>query len=65
MFEVDPLTMVAFTNDTTQMLALAGPPTDMPAQVPGFVGDILAEIGSSAGDAMGGIGETISGLTPG
>jgi hypothetical protein len=33
--------------------------------VPGFVGELLSEIGSAAGEAAGGIGDAIRGLTPG
>ena len=47
------------------LLALVGPPGGLPAQVPGFVGDVLGEIGSLAGGAMDSIGETIRSLTPG
>ncbi|GGN92442.1 hypothetical protein [Haloarcula pellucida] len=65
MFEADPLTMAAFANDAVRMAMQAGPPTDLPAQVPDFVGDVLGEAGSSAGEAKDGFGETISGLTPG
>lgn len=65
MFEADPLTMVTFANDAADVVMQAGPPTDLPAQVPGFVENILGEVGSSAADAADGIGETISGMTPG
>jgi hypothetical protein len=65
MFETDPLTMVQFATDTAQMAMQAGPPTDLPAQVPDFVGNILAEVNSMAGGESGGLGETISGMTPG
>ena len=52
MFETDPLTMVQFANDVTQMAMQAGPPTDLPAQVPDFVGNILAEVSSAAGVSL-------------
>lgn len=65
MFESDPVTMAQFATDAARMAMQAGPPSDLPAQVPDFVGGILAEISSSAGDASGGIGDAISGLTPG
>ena len=63
MIEADPLTVVTFANDATNLLAQASPPVDLPAQVPDFVSDLLSEIRSSAG--MEGLGETISELTPG
>lgn len=65
MFEASPITMVQFATDTVGMALQAGPPSELPAQVPDFVLDILNEIGSSAGGESGGLGETISGLTPG
>jgi len=65
MFEADPLTMIQFANDTVQMAMQAGPPTDLPAQVPDFVSNILAEVSSMVGGESGGLGETISGMTPG
>lgn len=63
MIEADPLTMVTFANDTAHMVMQAGPPSDLPAQVPDFVSDILDAVRNSAGD--GGLGETISDLVPG
>ncbi|WP_254272235.1 hypothetical protein [Haloarcula marina] len=65
MFEADPVTMVTLTTDAAQTAMQAGPPADLPAQVPDFVGDILGEVGSRASEATDGLGETISGLTPG
>ena len=65
MFEADLPTMAQFAHDTARMALQAGPPTDLPAQVPDFVGNILGEIGSSAGEARDGLGEAISGMTPG
>jgi hypothetical protein len=65
MFEADPLTMATLAQNAVDVAAQAGPPTDLPAQVPDFVGNVLGEIGASAGDAMDGLGESISGLTPG
>ena len=65
MFEADPTAMALIANNAVDIVAQAGPPTDLPAQVPDFVSNVLGEIGQSAGDAMNGIGETISGLTPG
>ncbi len=65
MFETDPLAAVTVAHDAVQTVALVGPPGGLPSQVPGFVGDILGEIGSMAGGAMDGIGETIRSLTPG
>lgn len=64
MFETDPLTMAQFATDTAQIALQAGPPADLPGAVPDFVGNILGEIGSMAGAESGGLGETISGLTP-
>lgn len=61
MIEADPLATVQITTDATQVVLQAGPPTDLPAQVPDFVTSILDEISAS----MGGIGETVSELTPG
>lgn len=63
MIEADPLTIATIANDTAQMLLQAGPPADLPAQVPDFVSSILDTVRGSAGD--GGLGEMISGLTPG
>ena len=62
MFETDPLLLAQFAHDA---VAIVGPPGGLPAPVPDFVGNILGEIGGSAGDAADGLGETISGLTPG
>lgn len=63
MIDADPLTMVLFANDAAQTVLQAGPAGDLPAQVPDFVSDILDAVRNSAGE--GGIGETISELTPG
>ncbi|AKH97561.1 hypothetical protein [Halanaeroarchaeum sulfurireducens] len=63
MIEADPLTMATIANDATRTVLQAGPPTDLPAQVPDFVSTILETVRNSAGD--GGLGETISELTPG
>ncbi|EMA61850.1 hypothetical protein [Halorubrum kocurii] len=65
MFEADPVTMATLATDAAQTVLQVGPPADAAAQAPAFVQDILAEVGSSAGDAAGGLGETISGMTPG
>lgn len=63
MIEADPLTMVTFAHDGAQMVAQAGPPVDMPAQVPDFVSGLLDTIANAAGE--GGLGDRISELTPG
>lgn len=63
MIEVDPLTMVPIANDATQLILQVGPPSDLPAQVPDFVSDILDLVRNSAGE--GGLGDQISDLTPG
>lgn len=63
MIETDPLSTVLLANDAAQTILQAGPPSDLPAQVPDFVGDILETVRNSAGD--GGLGETISELAPG
>lgn len=63
MIEADPLAMATIANNATQTVLQAGPPADLPAQVPDFVSNILETVGGSAGD--GGLGETISELTPG
>jgi hypothetical protein len=65
MFEADPLTMATLATDTARMALQAGPPTDVAGQAPGFVQNVLGAISAAAGDAAGGIGETISGMTPG
>ena len=65
MFEADPLTTATLATDAAKVALQAGPPVDAASQAPAFVQEILAEVGSAAGDAAGGIGETISGLTPG
>ncbi|UWG46514.1 Uncharacterized protein HSRCO_0212 [Halanaeroarchaeum sp. HSR-CO] len=63
MIEADPLTIATIATDTAQTIAQAGPPSDLPAQVPDFVGDLLDTVRNAAGD--GGLGEQISELTPG
>lgn len=63
MFEADPVTIATLANDTAQTVLQVGPPTDVPAQVPDFVSNIFETVSGSAGN--GGLGETISGLTPG
>ncbi|MFW5922252.1 MAG: hypothetical protein ACOCRC_02980 [Halodesulfurarchaeum sp.] len=63
MIEADPLTIAQMASDTAQTIMQAGPPSDLPAQVPDFVSSILDTVRSSAGE--GGLGEAISGLTPG
>lgn len=65
MFETAPIAIVQFATDAAGMALQAGPPSDLPAQVPEFVLKILNEIGSAAGGESGGLGEAISGLTPG
>jgi hypothetical protein len=64
MIEADLLTTATFATDAARMALQAAPPTDVAAQAPGFVQNILAEVGSAAGDAAGGIGETISSMIP-
>lgn len=64
MFEAAPVTIAQFATDATRMVLQAGPPSDLPAQVPDFVLEILREISAGGGES-GGLGETISGLTPG
>lgn len=64
MFETDPTLLVTWSGSLADAIALAGPPSDLPAAVPDFVGDIHEAIRSfSGGD--GGLGETIRDLTPG
>ncbi|MDZ7849328.1 MAG: hypothetical protein U5K70_00435 [Halodesulfurarchaeum sp.] len=63
MIEADPLSIALMANDAAQTIMQAGPPGDLPAQVPDFVSSILDAVKSSIGE--GGLGETISGLTPG
>jgi len=63
MIDADPITIATIANDAVQTLAQAGPPSDLPAQVPDFVGDILETVRNAAGES--GLGETISELTPG
>jgi len=65
MFEIDPFTLITVAHEIAQTVALVGPPADLPAQVPEFVGDLLGAIGSMAGNVMEGIGETVRALTPG
>lgn len=65
MFETDPLTTATLATDAAQLALQAGPPADVAAQAPAFVQEILARVGAATGDAAGGIGETISGMTPG
>lgn len=63
MIEADPLAIAMMANDAAQTIMQAGPPSDLPAQVPDFVSSILDAVRNSVGE--GGLGETISGLTPG
>lgn len=63
MIEADPLTMATLANDAAQVVLQAGPPSDLPAQVPDFVNQILDTVRTSGGE--GGLGEVISDLTPG
>ena len=63
MIEADPLTIATIANDAAHTIMQAGPPSDLPAQVPDFVSSILDAVRGSVGE--GGLGETISGLTPG
>lgn len=63
LFESDPLTVVVFATDAAQTVLQAGPPSDLPAQVPDFVSDILDAVRNAAGEA--GLGEAIRELTPG
>lgn len=65
MFEADPLTTATLATDAAKVALQAGPPADAASQAPAFVQEILAEVGSTAGDAAGGIGEAVSGMTPG
>ncbi len=65
MFETDPVTMATLAHNAVDVLAQAGPPAELPAQVPEFVGNVLGELGQAAGETADGLGETISGLTPG
>ncbi|WP_418284195.1 hypothetical protein [Halorubrum sp. DTA46] len=65
MFETDPLTTATLATDATRTALQIGPPADIATQAPAFVQDILGKVGSTAGDAAGGIGETISRMTPG
>ncbi|WP_123623251.1 hypothetical protein [Halorubrum sp. CSM-61] len=65
MFEADPLTTATLATDAAKTALQVGPPADAASQAPAFVQEILVEVGSSAGDAAGGLGETISDLTPG
>ncbi|SEH46631.1 hypothetical protein SAMN05192561_102182 [Halopenitus malekzadehii] len=64
MFETDPMLLVTWGTDLADTIALAGPPADLPGAVPDFVGEIHDAI-RSFGGGEGGLGETISELTPG
>ena len=64
MFETDPMLLATWSTDLANTIALAGPPADLPGAVPDFVGDIHEAI-RSFGGGEGGLGETISELTPG
>ncbi|WP_096389409.1 hypothetical protein [Halopenitus persicus] len=64
MFETDPTLLATWSTDLVDTLALAGPPADLPGAVPDFVGEIHDAI-RSFGGGEGGLGETISELTPG
>ncbi|APE95401.1 hypothetical protein [Halodesulfurarchaeum formicicum] len=63
MIEADPLTILTVATDAGQTLLQAGPPSDLPAQVPDFVTELLDTVRNSTGED--GLGETISELTPG
>lgn len=63
MLEADPLTIATMAQETTKTVLQAGPPADLPAPVPDFVGQLLEKIQSAAGE--GGLGEMISEITPG
>ena len=65
MFETDPLTTVTLATDAATVAMQAGPPGDVASQAPAFVQEILGHVSDTAGDAAGGIGETVSGMTPG
>ncbi|MFB6073244.1 MAG: hypothetical protein ABEJ88_09780 [Halobacterium sp.] len=63
MFElVDPVAAVGI--DTLHVLA-AGPPTDLPAPVPDFVGDALGSVRSFIQGGVQKLGKVVSDLTPG
>ncbi|CQH54671.1 uncharacterized protein HHUB_2113 [Halobacterium hubeiense] len=46
-------------------VAQAGPPTDLPAPVPDFVGEILGSVRSFLDGGVEKLGSTVSDLTPG
>lgn len=46
-------------------VAQAGPPTDLPAPVPDFVGEILGSVRSFLDGGIEKLGSTVSDLTPG
>lgn len=64
MFETDPTLLMTWSSSLVDTVALAGPPSDLPAAAPDFVGDIHEAIRSFTG-GDGGLGETIRDLTPG
>lgn len=63
MIDADPLAVAMLANDAARTALQAGPPADLPAQVPDFVTDIMDAVRSF--DGGGGLGETIRDLTPG
>lgn len=46
-------------------VAAAGPPTDLPAPVPDFVGEILGSVRSFVDGGVEKLGSVVSDLTPG
>ncbi|MFB6218652.1 MAG: hypothetical protein ABEH77_05650 [Halobacteriaceae archaeon] len=59
------LEAVAVGADALYAIAAAGPPADLPAPVPDFVGGILDAVRSFLDGSVDNLGEAVSGLTPG
>lgn len=64
MIEIDPIAIAQLANDLGGAVLAGGPPTDLPAPVPEFVGDVLETIRSSLDGGADRLGEAVSEVTP-
>lgn len=65
MIEATLPTMAQFATEAVQFAAQAGPSGDLPAQVPGFVSEILGAVGEAGSDAAGEAADGAAGNAPG
>lgn len=64
MFElVDPVATLGI--DVLNAVAQAGPPSDLPAPVPDFVGDVLGRVRSFVDGGIDSLGKALRDVTPG